>query len=248
MPLSVTPPAGRELLAGKVVVVTAAAGTGIGSATARRCLEEGARVVISDSHARRLAEVHGELAAAHGDRVWPIAVRRHRRGPGRGAGGRGRGAVRPGRRDGQQRRARRHRLGAGDDRRAVVASAGRDADRDVPVHPGCAAADGRPGRRRGRGQQRVGAGLAGAARAGALRGGQGRGHGADPVRRAGRGRARHPGQRGRAQPGHAPVPGQGDQRGAAGRPGARARRSAGRPSRGRWPTSSCSWPATTPLT
>jgi 3-oxoacyl-[acyl-carrier protein] reductase len=72
MPLSVTPPAGRDLLAGKVVVVTAAAGTGIGSATARRCLEEGARVVVSDSHARRLAEVHGELAGAHGDRVWPI--------------------------------------------------------------------------------------------------------------------------------------------------------------------------------
>jgi 3-oxoacyl-[acyl-carrier protein] reductase len=72
MPLSVTPPAGRDLLAGKVVVITAAAGTGIGSATARRCLEEGARVVVSDSHPRRLAEVHGELAGSHGDRVWPI--------------------------------------------------------------------------------------------------------------------------------------------------------------------------------
>ncbi|HEY7011305.1 MAG TPA: SDR family oxidoreductase [Streptosporangiaceae bacterium] len=72
MPLSVTPPAGRDLLAGKTVVITAAAGTGIGSATARRCLEEGARVVVSDSHARRLAEVHGELAGAYGDRVWPI--------------------------------------------------------------------------------------------------------------------------------------------------------------------------------
>ena len=35
-------PAGRDLLAGKVVVITAAAGTGIGSATARRCLAEGA--------------------------------------------------------------------------------------------------------------------------------------------------------------------------------------------------------------
>ena len=72
MPLSVTPPAGRDLLAGKVVVITAAAGTGIGSATARRCLDEGARVVVSDSHPRRLAEVHGGLAGAHGDRVWPI--------------------------------------------------------------------------------------------------------------------------------------------------------------------------------
>jgi 3-oxoacyl-[acyl-carrier protein] reductase len=32
-----TPPPGRGLLAGKVVVVTAAASTGIGSAIARRC-------------------------------------------------------------------------------------------------------------------------------------------------------------------------------------------------------------------
>jgi 3-oxoacyl-[acyl-carrier protein] reductase len=64
-------PPGRDLLAGKVVVITAAAGTGIGSAAARRCLAEGAAVAISDRHARRLAEVRDELAAAHGgDRVW----------------------------------------------------------------------------------------------------------------------------------------------------------------------------------
>jgi 3-oxoacyl-[acyl-carrier protein] reductase len=54
---------GHDLLKGKVVVVTAAAGTGIGSAAARRCLEEGARVVVSDWHERRLAET----AAALGD-------------------------------------------------------------------------------------------------------------------------------------------------------------------------------------
>jgi 3-oxoacyl-[acyl-carrier protein] reductase len=47
---------GHELLAGKGVLVTAAAGSGIGFATAQRCLEEGARVVISDKHERRLAE------------------------------------------------------------------------------------------------------------------------------------------------------------------------------------------------
>ena len=35
---------------GKVVVVTAAAGTGIGSAVARRALAEGADVVVSDHH------------------------------------------------------------------------------------------------------------------------------------------------------------------------------------------------------
>lgn len=69
-PGAAIPPAGRDLLVGKVVVVTAAAGTGIGSATARRCLEEGAQVVISDHHERRLAAACGELAQAHGDRVW----------------------------------------------------------------------------------------------------------------------------------------------------------------------------------
>ena len=57
------PPAGRGLLEGKVVLVTAAAGTGIGSAAAQRCLEEGATVVISDAHERRL----GEAAEALGD-------------------------------------------------------------------------------------------------------------------------------------------------------------------------------------
>ena len=64
------PPVGRDLLAGKVVVITAAAGTGIGSATARRCLAEGASVAISDQHARRLAAAEQELAAQFGDRVW----------------------------------------------------------------------------------------------------------------------------------------------------------------------------------
>jgi 3-oxoacyl-[acyl-carrier protein] reductase len=63
-------PAAHGLLDGKVVVITAAAGTGIGSAAARRCLEEGAQVAISDQHARRLGETRDELAAAHGDRVW----------------------------------------------------------------------------------------------------------------------------------------------------------------------------------
>ena len=52
---------GHGLLDGKTVVVTAAAGTGIGSATARRALEEGARVLVSDAHERRLAETATEL-------------------------------------------------------------------------------------------------------------------------------------------------------------------------------------------
>lgn len=47
---------GHGLLAGKRVLVTAAAGTGIGFATAKRCAEEGAEVVLSDRHERRLRE------------------------------------------------------------------------------------------------------------------------------------------------------------------------------------------------
>ncbi|OKH67412.1 short-chain dehydrogenase [Mycobacterium sp. SWH-M5] len=53
---------GHGLLKGKVVLVTAAAGTGIGSTTARRALLEGADVVISDYHERRLGETRDQLA------------------------------------------------------------------------------------------------------------------------------------------------------------------------------------------
>ncbi|GGX19134.1 SDR family oxidoreductase [Streptomyces lomondensis] len=61
---------GHGLLDGRGAVVTAAAGAGIGGATARRLLEEGARVVVSDAHARRLKESAAELAGAFGaDRV-----------------------------------------------------------------------------------------------------------------------------------------------------------------------------------
>lgn len=61
-----TEPPGRDLLDGRRVVVTAAAGTGIGSAVARRCLLEGAEVVISDRHERRLGETAERLAAETG--------------------------------------------------------------------------------------------------------------------------------------------------------------------------------------
>ncbi len=64
---------GHGLLAGKSVVVTAAAGTGIGSAVARRALEEGARVLISDFHERRLAETADALAEETGTR--PLTIR-----------------------------------------------------------------------------------------------------------------------------------------------------------------------------
>ncbi|WP_328909609.1 SDR family oxidoreductase [Streptomyces sp. NBC_00234] len=64
------PVPGHRLLAGRTAVVTAAAGTGIGGATARRFLEEGARIVIGDAHARRLKETERALAEEFGpDRV-----------------------------------------------------------------------------------------------------------------------------------------------------------------------------------
>ncbi|MDQ7903754.1 SDR family oxidoreductase [Phytohabitans sp. ZYX-F-186] len=63
---------GHGLLAGRTVLVTAAAGTGIGFATARRCAEEGARVAISDRHERRLAEAARTLAGIAGEE--PLAV------------------------------------------------------------------------------------------------------------------------------------------------------------------------------
>ncbi len=61
-------PQGRGLLDGKRVVVTAAAGTGIGSAVAKRCLLEGAEVLISDIHERRLDETADRLEHETGDR------------------------------------------------------------------------------------------------------------------------------------------------------------------------------------
>jgi 3-oxoacyl-[acyl-carrier protein] reductase len=61
-------PEGHDLLEGKTVVVTAAAGTGIGFAAARRCAEEGATVMISDLHERRLGEAAAELEKLTGVR------------------------------------------------------------------------------------------------------------------------------------------------------------------------------------
>jgi len=49
-------PEPRGLLKGKTVVVTAAAGTGIGFAAAQRAAEEGGIVMLSDFHERRLNE------------------------------------------------------------------------------------------------------------------------------------------------------------------------------------------------
>jgi 3-oxoacyl-[acyl-carrier protein] reductase len=65
-------PTGHQLLEGKTVLITAAAGTGIGFATAKRCAEEGATVAISDRHERRLAESAERLAEVMGRE--PVAV------------------------------------------------------------------------------------------------------------------------------------------------------------------------------
>jgi 3-oxoacyl-[acyl-carrier protein] reductase len=69
------PPAyvdGHHLLEGRTVLVTAAAGTGIGFATAKRCAEEGATVVLSDAHERRLEEAAERLEGITGTK--PLAV------------------------------------------------------------------------------------------------------------------------------------------------------------------------------
>lgn len=55
-----------SLLKDKVCVVTAAAGTGIGFATARRAVEEGAVVVVSDRHERRIGEAAAKLTELAG--------------------------------------------------------------------------------------------------------------------------------------------------------------------------------------
>jgi len=62
-------PKGHSLLEGKTVLVTASAGTGIGFATAKRCAEEGATVMLSDRHERRLGEYRDELAKLTGKPV-----------------------------------------------------------------------------------------------------------------------------------------------------------------------------------
>lgn len=56
----------HDLLRGKHVLMTAAAGAGIGFATAQRCAEEGARLFISDIHEKRVEEAAGKLETISG--------------------------------------------------------------------------------------------------------------------------------------------------------------------------------------
>jgi 3-oxoacyl-[acyl-carrier protein] reductase len=61
-------PPPRNLLAGKSAVITAAAGAGIGFSVAKRAIEEGATLLISDIHERRLAEAADRLEQETGAR------------------------------------------------------------------------------------------------------------------------------------------------------------------------------------
>jgi 3-oxoacyl-[acyl-carrier protein] reductase len=51
---------------GRVAIITASAGAGIGQATSRRLASEGANVVINDIHERRVKEVSKSIAADYG--------------------------------------------------------------------------------------------------------------------------------------------------------------------------------------
>ena len=50
----------------QVAIITGAAGAGIGQTTARRFAQEGAHVVISDTHPRRTDEVAQAIASEYG--------------------------------------------------------------------------------------------------------------------------------------------------------------------------------------
>ena len=61
-------------LDGQVAMVTGAAGAGIGQAVARRFLQEGAEVVISDAHARRVQEQAEAMGKEAGREVVGLEV------------------------------------------------------------------------------------------------------------------------------------------------------------------------------
>ncbi len=56
-------PRPANMMAGKTMLITAAAGSGIGGALAQRAAEEGATLMLSDMHERRLGETADRIAA-----------------------------------------------------------------------------------------------------------------------------------------------------------------------------------------
>lgn len=62
------------ILDGQVAIVTAAAGAGIGQATARRFVQEGAHVVVADIHPRRTQETAEQLTREYNRTIIPVQV------------------------------------------------------------------------------------------------------------------------------------------------------------------------------
>ena len=240
------PPTGHGLLAGKVVVVTAAAGTGIGSATASGAWRRGRRwwspTPTSVAWARRPSTSAAETG---GERPWPCAcdvtdetqvqrpLRRRRR------------ATRPLRCGREQRRAggQVDVVDMTDEQWSTVL------DVTLTGTFRCTRAALRHLLPRGSGVIVNNASVLGwraQAGPGPLRRGQGRGDGAHPVRRRRGGAARACGSTRcrpawpctRSSTGPCPTRTWPSCAGASS--------SAGGPRPGRWPTSSSSWPATTP--
>jgi len=58
-----------QKLSGKVALVTAAGGAGMGQAIARRFIQEGAKVVVTDAHERRVKEVASKLSSEFDEEV-----------------------------------------------------------------------------------------------------------------------------------------------------------------------------------
>ena len=244
-------PAGQaDSSQGKSVVVTAAAGTGIGFAVARRAAPRRARVVV-DQRRPRAPAGRGRRAARGASPAGarsPCAATSPSR-PTCSASSTPR-SPRDGRVDvlDQQRRPRRHRQPRRHDRRAVGARPRRHAERHLPLHPRRAPPHDAAAERRHR-QQRLRARLARAGRPGALRRRQGGRDGPHPLRRDG-GRALRACASTPSRPSLAmhPFLAKVTTPELLARARRDARRSGARPSRGRWPTSWSSSPATTPRT
>ena len=227
-------PQGHGLLKGKTVLVTAAAGTGIGFSTAKRCAEEGAAGARDQRHARASSR-RGRGSHREGDRAPPKTVvcnvtkedevQRHvrlRRSSEMGAR----------RRADEQRRPRWSRARRRHDRRAVGRRDRRHAHELLPLHARRAQAHDPPQGGRDR-EQRVRPRLARAGRPGALRRGQGRRHGAHPLRRDRGRRGRRAHQRRLAEPRDASRSWRRSRLPVCSRSSRSAKRSAAAPSRGR---------------